>query len=336
MELRDRLVRYSDLKPCLNAFIDTRSPGSDKKENFTIIGPGVSENPDQHIHIAIPHGFNIGGARQPPGCLNSQHSHLTAEVFLVHSGTWAFRTGEHASDGEIILTEGDVISLPTDVFRGFENVGEDEGYLYAILGGDDPGRVMWAPGVFDMAEDYGLILMEDGSLVDTVAGQEVPADNRPMPRTSTAQVASLRKISSDELNSIVIRSDDYSWCDDTSLSDFDGVQEAALLGPANALEEIPSASLDWLHDFVLRAIRMRPGAAIPAHARAEEEVIFVLDGGLQVQVGDESLNLDRGDTFTTPIGARRSFSNTGDQDCRFYLARRGDQPAAPLYYQGQE
>lgn len=43
--LADRLVRYDALVPCLNAFIDTRSPGSEAKENFTIIGPGVSEIP---------------------------------------------------------------------------------------------------------------------------------------------------------------------------------------------------------------------------------------------------------------------------------------------------
>mgnify|MGYP006923740189 CR=1 FL=1 len=73
-----RVVRYGDLEPCYDAFIDTRTPGSDKKENFTIIGPGVSENPNQHVHITEPHGFNIGAARQPPGCVNSQHSHDTA------------------------------------------------------------------------------------------------------------------------------------------------------------------------------------------------------------------------------------------------------------------
>ena len=90
MSLQARAVRYKDLKPCTNAFIDTRSPGSDKKENFTIIGPGVAENPNQHVHIKIPHGFNIGGARQPVNCLNSQHSHLTEEVFVVHHGKWDF------------------------------------------------------------------------------------------------------------------------------------------------------------------------------------------------------------------------------------------------------
>ena len=74
-ELAGRLVRYGDLIPCKTAFIDAHTPGSDQKENFTIIGGGVSESPDQHVHIAIPHGFNIGAAGQPPKCRNSLHDH---------------------------------------------------------------------------------------------------------------------------------------------------------------------------------------------------------------------------------------------------------------------
>ncbi|MFT4655184.1 MAG: hypothetical protein ACI82S_002844, partial [Patiriisocius sp.] len=103
MSLKERTVRYDELKACMTAFIDTRSPGSNKKENFTIIGPGVAENPEQHVHIGIPHGFNIGGARQPAGCLNSQHSHLTEEVFLVHTGKWDFMSGVAGKDGRITL-----------------------------------------------------------------------------------------------------------------------------------------------------------------------------------------------------------------------------------------
>ena len=187
-----RVVRYADLRPCYNAFIDTRSPGSEAKENFTIIGPGVSENPEQHVHIAEPHGFNIGGARQPPACVNSQHSHDTAKVFVVHTGTWRFDVGEHGDDAQVICHPGDVISLPTGMFRGFTNAGEDLGFLWAVLGGDDPGRVLWAPEVFDMATDYGLVLLESGQLIDTIAGQSVPADVSPMPRTTPDQVAALR------------------------------------------------------------------------------------------------------------------------------------------------
>ena len=183
-QMRARLVRYGELVPCRTAFIDTRTPGSESKENFTIIGPGVAENPDQHVHIREPHGFNIGAARQPPGCVNSQHSHETAEVFWIHSGRWRFMTGEHGEDGEVVLERGDTISIPIHVFRGFENVGGGEGFMFAALGGDDPGRVTWAPYVFDDARRYGLVLLESGRLIDTAAGEAVPDDEPVMPATT--------------------------------------------------------------------------------------------------------------------------------------------------------
>jgi quercetin dioxygenase-like cupin family protein len=326
MDIRQRLVRYAELKPCLNAFIDTRSPGSETKENFTVIGPGVAENPDQHVHIGIPHGFNIGGARQPPGCKNSQHSHLTAEVFLVHSGTWAFRTGVDADDSEIILERGDVISLPTDVFRGFENVGDGLGYLFAILGEDDPGKVLWAPQVFDLAHDHGLVLLEDGSLVDTAVGDTVPEGKAVMPRTTLAQIQEHRIVDSDSLNDIVVREANYQWQESTQLSKFDGVREAALLGPDNPAESLPSGALAWEHGFVFRVLEIDSGCGVPSHRRFEEEVIFVLQGTLTISVAGEKLVLTGGDTFTTPIGALRSFDNSGPNSCRMYITRRGNHP----------
>ena len=282
MKLTQRLVRYSDLRPCRTAFIDTRSPGSDNKENFTIIGPGVAENPDQHVHIKLKHGFNIGGARQPPHCLNSQHSHLTSEVFVVHSGTWAFRSGVDASDGEIILNPGDIISLPVDVFRGFENIGQSSGFLYAVLGEDDPGRVLWAPQVFDLAKDHGLVLMEDGSLHDTTLEQAFPEDVAAMPRTSEKQVASQRVVNAGGLSEVSVRGRKFQWSKETALSRFDGVEEVSLLGPANAAESMPEGPLAWDHGFVVRALKLMPGATIPDHVRSEEEVLFIQQGNCQI------------------------------------------------------
>ena len=49
-KMEDRIVRYGELIPCKTAFIDAHTPGSDQKENFTIIGGGVSESPD-HMFI---------------------------------------------------------------------------------------------------------------------------------------------------------------------------------------------------------------------------------------------------------------------------------------------
>jgi len=80
--MEPEVVRYGDLKPCRSAFIDAHTPGSNQKENFTIIGAGVAESPDQHVHIKVTPGFNIGAAGQPPGCINSLHFHILQKCFL--------------------------------------------------------------------------------------------------------------------------------------------------------------------------------------------------------------------------------------------------------------
>jgi len=39
----------------------------------------------------------------------------------------------------VTLEEGDIINIPTGIFRGFENIGTDYGMIMAVLGGDDAG-----------------------------------------------------------------------------------------------------------------------------------------------------------------------------------------------------
>ena len=189
-KMEDRIVRYGELIPCKTAFIDAHTPGSDQKENFTIIGGGVSESPDQHVHIAIPHGFNIGAAGQPPKCRNSLHDHNTAEVFFVLSGRWRFFWGRWGNAGEVVLEQGDIINIPTGIFRGFENIGTEYGMIMAILGGDDAGGgVHWAPQVVEDAADHGLILGENGKLYDQKKGQKLPDGIGPMPIMQSEELA---------------------------------------------------------------------------------------------------------------------------------------------------
>jgi mannose-6-phosphate isomerase-like protein (cupin superfamily) len=298
--IAQRIVRYADLKPCFNAFIDTRTPGSDKKENFTIIGPGVSENPEQHVHIREPHGFNIGGARQPPGCTNSQHSHDTAEVFFVHSGDWRFDLGEHGEDAQVRLRPGDLISIPTKVFRGFTNIGTQTGFLWAVLGGDDPGRVLWAPKVFDLAREYGLALLEDGSLVDLAAGQTVPQGKAPMAPTTREQVAALRRFTPDELEACVAREGNGGPVG--PLDGLAGVNETVLIG---------SGRMNWDHGFTVTWVRLAPGAEIPEMRRTGPDVWFIHSGSVDIRIDAEATRLGAGDTVTFPAGSRRILRNAG-------------------------
>ena len=323
--LTERLVRYGDLRPCTTAFIDTRTPGSVKKENFTIIGPGVAENPDQHVHIEIPHGFNIGGARQPPGCVNSQHSHETAEVFVVHSGTWAFLLGPNKEDGEVVLGPGDTISIPIHVFRGFKNVGDDVGFLFAVLGGDDPGHVTWAPYVFDNAREYGLILLEDGSLVDTTRGEEIPEGKYAMRPTTDEDVARLDQLTADEMAGCVVAHDRLDAAESSTLP---GLKEYPIIGSKSAAEGLAAGQMDWPHGFHLRHIRVEPEAATKLHVRQEEEVIMMHKGALTVSLPDGEAVIEPGDVLTVPIDMPRSYSNRGSETVEAYVVRGGDHPQA--------
>ena len=287
--LSARIVRYADLKPCYNAFIDCRTPGSEAKENFTIIGPGVSENPAQHVHITDPHGFNIGGARQPPHCVNSQHSHDTAEVFVVHSGEWRFDLGEDGTDARVELHPGDVISLPTRTFRGFTNIGEGDGFLWAVLGNDNPGRVTWAPQVFAMAQDYGLVLLENGQLIDTAAGDTIPAESSPMPPTTPATAAAFQRVDAAAGEALVVRA---------------AARSAAIIGPKGPLA--------WPHGFTVDRLVVSPGEVRNDPPPAGAEVIFVDRGTLVVAWADGRLELGAGDTMTVPSGLlRHNSSPTG-------------------------
>ena len=298
---RERVVRYADLVPCLNAFIDTRNPGSEAKENFIIIGPGVSENPNQHVHIAEPHGFNIGGARQPPGCVNSQHSHNTAEVFVVHSGQWRFTLGERGEDASVECGPGDVISLPTGMFRGFTNIGEDSGYLFAVLGGDDPGRVLWAPYVFDMAEKFGLVLLSSGALVDTHAGEAVPEGAGLMPRTSREQVAAMHVPSPGEAEALVWRADGAA---------------ASALAPVIG----PGGQFRSDHGFVLDRLVLAAGEESAAPPIPGKHVLFVHRGVAELVWDAGTLSLGEGDTMAVPEGL--GYRLASSRGCTLYRVAR--------------
>lgn len=333
--LSSRLVRYADLKPCFNAFVDTRTPGSDTKENFTIVGPGVSENPNQHVHIPEPHGFNIGGARQPPGCLNSQHSHNTAEVFVVHSGQWRFLYGVDATDAYVDLSPGDTISIPVRMFRGFKNTGDTPGFLFAVLGGDDPGKVTWAPSVFKLAEQYGLVLLEGGRLVDIAAGDEVPVSAVRQQAPGNVELAALRTPSSEELAGCVAPGVTLRANPASSLMAIvtGGVSEAGVITPVDTPDGFKAGPITgwWGHGFNLRRITMDSGSALSAHTRQEAEVVFVQAGELTVATAaGEKVHMGPGDTLSLPVGMIRSWTNSSAVTTTVFVVRGGESPKAAV------
>lgn len=330
--MEKRLVRYADLKGLRNAFIDARTPGSDRKENFTIIGPGVSENPAQVVHIPEAHGFNVGAARQPFGCTNSQHSHLTAETFVVHTGKWRFLFGANKDEGYLDVEPGDVATVPTHMFRGFEKRDEGTGFLYVVLGHDDPGKVVWAPSVFQMAADYGLKLLKGGKLIDTTLGEKVPEGAELEQPPSAEKLKELATPPMSELAKYAIKGNAIKGSPNSPLAG-PGAEEAAVIGDVDGADGIPAGPISghWKHDFTLRRLKLETGATIPAHARAEQEVIFVQSGTLEVTWADGKLIMGAGDTLTVPIGLMHGFRNPTSADVIAFVVRGAASPAAPVF-----
>ena len=238
--ITDRIVRYGDLQPCKTAFIDAHTPGSDQKENFTIIGGGVSESPDQHVHLSDKVGFNIGAAGQPPKCRNSLHTHTTAEVFFVLKGRWRFFWGRYGTAGEFVAEEGDIFNIPTGIFRGFENIGTDYGMIMAVLGGDDAGGgVTWAPQVIEDAQAHGLILGENGVLYDSKKGDTLPHNVNPMPLLTEDQLKDIPEVPAED----VIPGYVARYWDLMALA---GKKPAKVIGPDALLKDRPGFEIDFL------------------------------------------------------------------------------------------
>ncbi len=315
-EMEHRIVRYGDLRPCKTAFIDAHTPGSDQKENFTIIGGGVSESPDQHVHIAIPHGFNIGAAGQPPKCRNSLHSHRTAEVFFVLSGRWRFFWGRWGTAGEVVLEKGDIFNIPTGIFRGFENIGDDYGMIMAILGGDDAGGgVIWAPQVIEDAQAHGLVLSEKGKLYDTKKGEALPDGIKPMPLLSDEELKAFPEPgTADVIPGYVAR-----YWDLVALAD---KTPAKVIGAHAKLRDKPGFEV---------ALITRGSASMDMHRHDRPSVLMPVTGHWRVDWDGGTTVLAPGDTMSVPEGLNHRAYPSMTGDAALYHVVATDDPAGATW-----
>ena len=310
--MADRIVRYGELVPCKTAFIDAHTPGSDQKENFTIIGGGVSESPDQHVHIAIPHGFNIGAAGQPPKCRNSLHDHNTAEVFFVLSGRWRFFWGRWGNAGEVVLEQGDIINIPTGIFRGFENIGTEYGMIMAILGGDDAGGgVHWAPQVIEDAADHGLILGENGKLYDQKKGQSLPDGIGPMPVMQSDELAKRPELTTMD----VVPNHVARFWDMFALSDSRPVN---VIGENGLLRDKPGFEVDFI---------TRGSAVENLESHRFPSVLMPVRGHWRISWNGGSEVLAPGDTMSVPAELNHSITPAVTGEAALYQIKGNADPA---------
>ncbi len=330
-DARARHIRRADMVACAVAFIDCRMPGSERKENYSLVGAGVTQSHDQVVNLTEPHGFSLGVAAMPPGTVNNLHVHFTAEVFMIQRGTWTFRWGADGRDGEITGHPGDVVSIPTWIFRGFTNSGAEDGWIFTALGGDDTGGIIWHPSILEHAARYGMYLTQDNMLVDTAAGTAQPTVDALMPALSPAQIASLPRYTAAQMAQRVVAAANRHWSGRALLCCVlpgMAAELAPVIGHGMTEDRAHAAPIGNAHGFSIEWLRIAPGQRVGRHLLAEKQVAIVFSGSLDVSLngpGDEvPVHVATGECFSTPGNVWRSLAAGNDGPAEIALITAGD------------
>jgi len=327
-ELEHRTILRRDLRADRAAFLDTTIPGSEGKVNYPLIGPGVSENAAQVIPVTEPHGFNLGGAVMPAGVVNNLHLHFTAEVFVCFAGEWQFRWGVEGGDGEAVVTDGDVISIPTWIFRGFTSK-TDDAWLYTALGRDHSGGLIWAPSVIEKAARHGRHLAADNTIIETAPG-EPPGDVELKKPLDGYQLAALTRYSVEEMRGRLARPADLIWSREAFLDSHlpgGGAELALVIGYGLTEDRAQRPRLTDPHGLGLAWLRAAAGTGVGRHRMTESEVLIVKTGTVRVTLNrTDPVSVDLGpyDILSVPRNAWRAISNVSADTAHVVVITEGD------------
>ena len=331
-EARRRLVLPEDRVSCSVAFIDCKLPGSHLKQNYSFIGPGVTQSASQVVNIPEAHGFNIGAAAMPKGVTNNLHLHFTAEVFLIHEGSWRFRWGANG-EHEAEFSAPAILSIPTWIFRGFTNVSPQDtsGMVFTVLGGDNTGGIIWHPSILDAASEYGLYLSRDNMLIDVETGAPVPAESERLQPLAPEQIAALRDYSVEEMSRRAVTGEQRQWSRDGLLDAVlpgHGGEIAPVIGFGISQDRNSAPAIVNPHGFSVEWLRIQDGCQVGLHCCPETQVLMVFKGSLEVtynRQGEEvSIVATEGSVISVPGGSWRRYRAT-DGVMEATLTTKGDQ-----------
>lgn len=334
-ELAARFIPFSSLRSTTEAFIDYCLPECKPKLNYALIGPGVAQNPNQPVNLREAHGFQVGGVSLPNGKLNPAHMHFTCEVFMCTRGSWLVQWGFNPEALSAEIGEGDIVSVPTWIYRGFTNIGVDDGFLFTALGGDRTGGVLWGPTTVAAAAQRGVHLTEDYRMIDTTRGEEVAPGTRMFQPMTPQEIAQLRAWSVQEMQGRIVRFADLRWSQhgllDSKLPGC-GAQMAAVVGLGMAEDRHLQAPVANAHGVSIEWLRIPAGGSVSRHRLDEKQVLIAKRGRLMVTVdtteGAASHTLvgtpTSWDTFSLPPASWRTLRNTGDEEALAVVMTAGD------------
>ncbi len=305
--MNNRLAKFDELVPSTLPFVEGKLEGHKERKNYSIVGPGVAEDSKQFVKIAMPHSFNLGAVSAMPKNGSGLHSHTTAEVFIIYSGKWRFYWGAEGAD-ETILSAGDIISMPTNTFRGFENAGEEEGLIFVVLGGDDPGIITWVPSVLEKAKQTGMALLNDNSLID-LSKNEIPKDKSLLDPISSEEINKFDNYKLNELEKFICKFSNRVNYENKIDENFYLTQ---VLGN-NFQDKNFNPIINQNTGFNLSILKSKKGK-IENLKFSKPSILFSQKGNWKIKIEDFELNLNSKDTISIPLNSKVSIEINEEEE----------------------
>lgn len=334
-QLQQRFIPFDSLRYSTEAFIDYRIPGCAPKKNYALIGPGVSQNPNQPVSLREKHGFQVGGVSMPAGTTNPPHMHFTAEVFICTKGRWQMHWGFDPQRLEADIGEGDILTVPTWIYRGFQSQGPEDAFMFTALGRDDTGGILWGPQTLEAARAQGVHLTEDYRIVDEQAGQTWRDTDKRLQPMTPQEIAALRKWTPAQMAQRIVRFADLDWSADALLDSAlpgCGGAIAPVIGLGMSQDRNQLAPVQNAHGLSIEWLRLPAGGSVSRHRLADKQVLVVYQGELAITLDAQDGPVTiaaRGtasgwDSYAMPADTWRSYRNTGAGDAVVLVMTAGD------------
>ena len=306
--MTERIARFNELTPSTLPFVEGRMEGHKKRKNYSIVGPGVAEDSQQSVKISEPHGYNLGAVSANPKNGSGLHSHTTAEVFLIYSGQWRFYWGADGKN-EITLSKGDIISMPTNMFRGFENAGDEEGLIFVVLGNDDPGIITWVPEVLVKAKETGLALLDDNSLID-LKESKIPSNRKLLEPITNEMLQKFDNYEIKEIEKFICRFKNQT---NHEIDLNNGIKIIQIIG-SNFSDKNYSSLINHETGFNLSILKGKQGL-IENLIFDKPTILFSQKGNWKVKIKDDEFEINSKDTFSIPLNTKVCISINNNEDC---------------------
>jgi quercetin dioxygenase-like cupin family protein len=346
-ELKARFIPFDSLRYSTDAFIDYRIPGCGPKKNYALIGPGVSQNPNQPVSLREKHGFQVGGVAMGPGVTNPPHMHFTAEVFICTRGSFHLHWGFNPERLEYALAEGDIASIPTWIYRGFQSQGTKdgkEGFMFTALGRDDTGGILWGAATLEAARAQGVHLTEDYQIIDENLGGKWDEGMKRLQPMTPQEVSQLRTWSPEQMRQRVVKFAELDWSDrallDSQLPGCGG-RIAPVIGHGMSAERNHLAPITNSHGFSIEWLKIPPGGSVSWHQLSAKQVLAVHQGSVEIFIQNQppghtdpaqgaiqlvaNGNSQGNDSYAMPADVWRSYRNAGDADAFVLVMTPGDE-----------